>query len=79
MPAVTISYLKWGGFHLVVTEVLPVSGGEDEKVNFYKNDLRIAQILIFWGGGALDFRVSPLDFRVFLSNQFLCLRTHDGN
>ena len=51
MPALTISYLKWGDFHLVVTEVLPVSGGEDEKVNFYKNDLGIAQILIFGGGG----------------------------
>ena len=25
--------LKWGGLHLVVTEVVPVSGSEDEKVD----------------------------------------------
>ena len=26
--------LKWGGFHLVVTEVVPVGGSVDEKVEF---------------------------------------------
>ena len=26
--------LKCGGLHLVVTEVVPVSGGEDKKVEF---------------------------------------------
>ena len=26
--------LKCGGLHLVVTEVVPVSGAEDEKVDF---------------------------------------------
>ena len=31
-----------GGFHLVVTEVVPVGGGADEKVYFHKSDLRIA-------------------------------------
>ena len=32
--AVAISCLKWGGFHLVITEVVPVGGGVDKKAEF---------------------------------------------
>ena len=32
--AVVIIRLKCGGFHLVITEVVPVSGGVDKKAEF---------------------------------------------
>ena len=67
-----------GGFHLVVTEVVPVGGGADEKVYFHKSDLRIASDCIdfdllmgkFSGEGMPP---SSLNFKVFLSNHIPCV------
>ena len=60
--------LKCGGFHLVVIEVVPVSGIADKKVvlYFHKNDLGIASDCIdfdLWRG--TFYPLTALDFRVF--------------
>ena len=67
--------LTHGNIHLVVIEVVPVSGGVDEKVNFIslKNDLRIATDCIdfdlltgkFPGGHALRLpQISEFSFKL---------------